>query len=412
MPRGVDDVYAKPAGTTFVDNTVAEADDMNTLIDDMISDLNTARPIAVGGTGATTATAARTALGVPTGTSGAVLGFLNAENTFSENQTISGASPRFAFEETDEGDQTWSVGAAAGIFTIRDDTAGDNLFSVDTSGNVVADGNIGVAAGDASTPGYNFATDPNTGFYSLAADSLGISAGGSYRGRVDANGIYSASASEGNPGEGNTTVGCGLRTAGRVMASATSTHCGSFNRNGDGDVMYIRESGNVEGTVSVSGATVTWGSFCGAHWSQLKDQNKIEIPRGTIVDSINERCSWGSERNDQLAKFKPSDKAGSRAVLGVFMRWDDDRILDDDGNDIYEGIHDAYIASLGAWLIRIAPGVAVEVGDLIESNGDGCGRVQDDDIFRSSTVAKITCTDVIEVHEDGSFTVPCTLHCG
>src|SRR5882672_7701684 len=48
--------------------------------------------IAKGGTGAATASAARTSLGVPTGTSGAVLGFLNTANTWSALQTFGAAS--------------------------------------------------------------------------------------------------------------------------------------------------------------------------------------------------------------------------------------------------------------------------------------------------------------------------------
>jgi len=45
--------------------------------------------IAKGGTGGATASAARSSLGVPTGTSGAVLGFLNTANTWSAQQSFS-----------------------------------------------------------------------------------------------------------------------------------------------------------------------------------------------------------------------------------------------------------------------------------------------------------------------------------
>lgn len=47
--------------------------------------------IAKGGTGGATASAARASLGVPTGTSGAVLGFLNTANTWSAQQSFSTA---------------------------------------------------------------------------------------------------------------------------------------------------------------------------------------------------------------------------------------------------------------------------------------------------------------------------------
>lgn len=63
MPRNGSGVYSKPAGTTAVPNSTIESSKYNSVIDDIAADLNLARPIVAGGTGATTATAARTALG-------------------------------------------------------------------------------------------------------------------------------------------------------------------------------------------------------------------------------------------------------------------------------------------------------------------------------------------------------------
>jgi len=57
-------VYSKPSGTTAVSGAVISSTTFNTLIDDLVDDANTARPIVAGGTGAITAAAARTALGV------------------------------------------------------------------------------------------------------------------------------------------------------------------------------------------------------------------------------------------------------------------------------------------------------------------------------------------------------------
>ena len=359
MPRGVDDVYVKPAGTTFVDGTVAEAVDMNTLIDDMIVDKNTARPISVGGTGSTTATAARTALGVPTGTSGAVLGFLNGANTvsgawdYTVNPTITNNDPRVIFVESDAS-QSWSIGGAGGTLSFYDVTGASTLAYMDTGGSWIVDG-----------------------------------------------GLFTNAAASTTPGSGNTTVGCAMTANGVVYSSRTSSSSGVFNRNGDGIVIAINESGTNEGGISVSGTTVAVASFCGVHWSQLQDHSKPDIKRGTIVETIDKRCEWPDEENDQLAMFKVSGTEKSKRVYGVFMSWDND----DDFND-------ANIASLGAFLIRIEADQTVKGGDLIESAGNGCGRVQSDDIFRASTVAKVTCTDVVETFEDGSYLVPCTLHCG
>jgi len=54
MPR-VGDIYAKPAGSAFTPNTVAESAKVNAAFDDLVQDANTARPIVAGGTGANTA---------------------------------------------------------------------------------------------------------------------------------------------------------------------------------------------------------------------------------------------------------------------------------------------------------------------------------------------------------------------
>ncbi len=64
MPRNGSGVMSKPAGTTAVPNTVIESSKYNATIDDIIQDLNTARPIVAGGTGATSVTAAQTSLSV------------------------------------------------------------------------------------------------------------------------------------------------------------------------------------------------------------------------------------------------------------------------------------------------------------------------------------------------------------
>ena len=64
MSRNGSGIYSLPAGSAAVDGAIIDPVVFNTLISDLESDANTARPIVAGGTGATTAAAARTALGV------------------------------------------------------------------------------------------------------------------------------------------------------------------------------------------------------------------------------------------------------------------------------------------------------------------------------------------------------------
>lgn len=82
MPRDGSNVYSKPAGTTAVAGTKIESAKFNSIVDDIATDLNTPRPIVAGGTGAASASAARTNLAVP--------GLADA-STVSGNWTVSGA---------------------------------------------------------------------------------------------------------------------------------------------------------------------------------------------------------------------------------------------------------------------------------------------------------------------------------
>lgn len=66
MPR-TGGVYSPPAGTKGTPNTTIQSVPYNTWVDDLTADANAARPITAGGTGATSASAARTGLGVAIG---------------------------------------------------------------------------------------------------------------------------------------------------------------------------------------------------------------------------------------------------------------------------------------------------------------------------------------------------------
>lgn len=63
MPRNGSGVYSLPAGSTFTPNTLAQSSVVNSINNDIATDLNTVRPIVAGGTGASSAAAALAALG-------------------------------------------------------------------------------------------------------------------------------------------------------------------------------------------------------------------------------------------------------------------------------------------------------------------------------------------------------------
>jgi len=201
----------------------------------------------------------------------------------------------------------------------------------------------------------------------------------------------------------STVTGWNVNSSGQSAQAASSGVVAYFNRlTNDGTIVSLRQAGVEEGTISVSGATVSYNAFAGSHWSQLQDGSKPDILRGTVMESINELCEWPGEENERLPKCKISDTAGSKKVYGVFMAWDND----------WETTNDMYVTAVGAFICRVNADVTVQEGDLLESNGDGTARVQADDIIRSSTIGKVTSTVKTHEYDDGSYCVPTVLYCG
>lgn len=65
MSRNGSGVYSLPAGSLVTNGDTGTASQHNTPLQDLETDMNTARPVVAGGTGATTAADARTNLEVP-----------------------------------------------------------------------------------------------------------------------------------------------------------------------------------------------------------------------------------------------------------------------------------------------------------------------------------------------------------
>jgi hypothetical protein len=191
-------------------------------------------------------------------------------------------------------------------------------------------------------------------------------------------------------------------TSGFMYCAVDSDTVAYFNRRtNDGTLIELRQDNTTEGSISVSGTTVSYNGAHLSRWSQLPGgATREEILRGTVLSNIDEMCGWGDEDNEQLNRMKVSDVEGDKNVSGVFQTWDDD-------DETYTD--DFYCAMTGDFIIRIAEGVTVQRGDLLMSAGDGTAKPQDDDIIRSKTVAKVTSTHVTCTYEDGSYCVPCVL---
>jgi len=270
------------------------------------------------------------------------------------------------------------------------------------------------------------------------------------------------------------TAGGYISSLGQGVFTVSNDQVLALNRiTNDGKLIGFHQDGTEEGNISVSGNTVSYNAFTGGHWTQLQEGRGYnpDIPRGTVMSSIGEMSVWKSviwtettehpavpavdaveavldeegnvvepaieavegkdawtessthrefylgnldigatfeedgftktvvdDGNERLPKVKISNVVGDKAVYGVFQTWDE--------------AQDMLITSLGAFVVRIAAGVTVQIGDLLESNGDGCAKVQDDDVIRSKTIGKVTSTVATATYDDGSYTVPCVIYCG
>jgi hypothetical protein len=252
-----------------------------------------------------------------------------------------------------------------------------------------------------------------------------------------------------------TVTGCIISPEGYgFFTRPTATVVIANRQSDDGTVISIQQAGAEEGTISVSGATVSYNGFTGSHWSRFIDESKPDVLRGTVMESLDQMTDWyvveftDSENNTQKKPYalkaneqegdvityawntekkdeegndiieqvqativkekdvkhvmsKISDTVEAKNVYGVFSAWDNDDLIN----------NDFYVASVGSYVVRIKAGQTVSKGDLLQSNGDGTAKVQADDLVRASSFAKVLSNTVIETYEDGSFIVPCSLMC-
>jgi hypothetical protein len=220
--------------------------------------------------------------------------------------------------------------------------------------------------------------------------------------RINAGGNFLINQTTTDDPAGTNTQGLAFGSAGWISNCRDGATPVLIGRKGaDGTLVEFFQDGTVEGSISVSGTTVSYNGAHLSRWSQLPNgAEREEILRGTVLSNIDEMCEWGEEENEQLNRMKVSDVEGDKNASGVFQAWDDD-------DDTY--INDFYCAMTGDFIIRIAEGITVERGDLLMSAGDGTAKPQDDDIIRSKTIAKVASTNVSCTYDDGSYCVPCVL---
>jgi hypothetical protein len=247
--------------------------------------------------------------------------------------------------------------------------------------------------------------------YNHNNDSLIFRANGSERMRIT---------SAGRLGIGTTAPGNPLSVIGDAIAPAKIVR----NTNDGGLVLFV-QAGVTEGTITVSGSTVSYNGGHLSRWGRLPDGSQPTILKGTVMSNLDEMVVWSYDdvlyteedelpegksvgdvktpaytaENEQRNQLKISDVEGDINVAGLFVKWDTEE----------DGYNDIDLAMTGDMIIRIAQGTTVQRGDLLMSAGDGTAKPQEDDIVRSKTIAKVISTTVINTYDDGSYVVPCVV---
>ena len=281
-------------------------------------------------------------------------------------------------------------------------------------------------------------------------------------------GVESSRASVSGSGEG----GVFLVSGSSLTAAANATPPIFANRlANDGDVIVISQDGTQEGSISVSGNTVSYNAFSGSHWGRLTDNSKPTILRGTLVETIDEMMDWHKieyvnkaevrwtsdddipdgvsvgdvksiEEKRTVSIALPDGKSVGDTITHEHTHPDESVTSHDctilleldnkhtkvkisttaDSTRIYgvfanwddddDNVNDMYVTAVGTHVVRIHKDQTVAAGDLLVSNGDGTAKVQDDDIIRSKTLGKVLTNIKQETYADDSYIVPCALYCG
>jgi hypothetical protein len=283
---------------------------------------------------------------------------------------------------------------------------------IDTSGNVGigattvdAKLHVEVSSGDA-----NLKLEDSSGTYLLAdqnsvggSDVIRFKTGSSLteRSRITSGGIFLVGKSADTFGE----QGAAIHSDGAALFTRAAQPLYVNRLTTDGLLVAFYQDSSTEGSISVSGSTVSYNGGHLSRWSQATDGNRIDgLVKGTVMTNLDQMAEWTkdgvTEDNEQLNCMAVSSVEGDANVAGVFVNWDDD-------DDYYTA--DMNVAMTGDMVIRIAQGTTVARGDLLMSAGDGTAKPQDDDIVRSKTIAKVTSTNVSHTYDDGSYLVPCVL---
>lgn len=253
------------------------------------------------------------------------------------------------------------------------------------------------------------------------------------------------------PGYTDNNVGITLRSDYLLCVSRASAEVASFNRKtNDGIIIRLIQDGTTEGTISVSGTTVSYNGGHLARWAQWGTDYVPPrfVPKGTVLSNLDEKAEWIAERWLEQSDIETVKAAvvSSRERIGLYkgelppgsvyidsdgqqrrvFREDNEQLnrvivsnVDADPN--FAGLFvsfdedgDLTIAGRGDFVCRIHPKATVRRGDLLVSAGNGTARPLDPDTpmtarLYAAVVGKVMSATRTETYPDGSYTVPVML---
>jgi hypothetical protein len=153
-----------------------------------------------------------------------------------------------------------------------------------------------------------------------------------------------------------------------------------FNVTSDGDLVYLSHAGATEGTITVSGGTVAYGTFTGAHlgWSN----KEVNFKRGELLIATGEnKTTHGREfgKGETVYGIAKADIPNDKRVFGVYGG---ETALDEETWHMVNAVGDGFI------LVTDSNG-DIEVGDyLTSSTHSGYAQRQNEDILKNYTAGK------------------------
>lgn len=239
--------------------------------------------VADGGTGASTASAARTNLGLAIGSDvqawdadlDAIAALFKSDGSF-----IVGNGTTWVAESGA------TARASLGLGSIATQTSSNVTI---TGGSISGLTTLLAPDGTVSVPSIAADGDTNTGISFIGTDRIVFINNGTESARFALTGSFLVGQSTlSNPGNASTTVGCSVTVDGQIHGSADGNYSGSFNRNtSDGTAVRFAKGGTTVGTISVTGSATAYNTSSDYRLKNEEDWDDTFDPWQKVKDLAN-----------------------------------------------------------------------------------------------------------------------------